>query len=732
MRKSGKKLFVWWLTLAMLFTAIPSAVLPAHASVKLPTDIAGHWAKNAVTQWITKEMGSGYPDGTFKPDKAVTRAEFASMANKVFGIASEGETTFSDCKKGTWYYKDIAGAYTKGYISGYKGGSVRPTQAITRQEAAVMLAKLLNLQTDKSSNFSDSSQLSAWAVGAASAVADAGIMQGYSDGSFRGDKAISRAEAVVALSKAVGINSASDQKASATDVIYDKSGTYGGDSLAKTYAGNVTIASEGIILKNAVVKGDLIIDKKVGDGNARIENVKVEGSIYVNGGGQNSVYFVDVTSGKVYVARDDGPVRVVVSGTTDIAEIVAKSTVKVEENDLKNSDGIKNVTVEKGENGAFTVDLSGVKAESVSVKVDGVTVKTDASTKITTFTAESKVAITGQGTIGKLEAKAGGITYEKAPTKTETASGVSSPSQAAGNTASSSSGHGGGGSSVTPAVGAKAMADVAVGAGLLSNLKTVTIKSVTGITGALAYKLGSSSVVNQLSSPAYYATSDASVMIYILDNQGDTLANGTLAVSEAKTSVSFDLTPKVIGPTAIADVVAGSGALTNFKTISLKSANGITGAVNYKVGSSAVINRIGNYVYYVTNDATVPISILDGQNNVIATGILPVSGTKAAAAFDLTRKTVVLAATADVLVGAGPLSNLKAITVQSISGIAGAKYRIGNSSVINQTGSVIYCVTDDSNVTIYILDSQGKVAASGVLLVSEGKNAVNIALTSIK
>ena len=451
MKKVIKKIMVGLLAFTMMLTAIPTAVLPAQADTTMPKDLAGHWARAAIETWVTNGMGSGYPDGTFRPDRSVTRAEFAIMANKAFGITPGGKATFSDCKTTDWYYNDIAAAYNNGYISGYKGGSVKPVKPITRQEAAVMLAKLLNLATNDKAKFSDASHIPAWASGSAAAVAAAGVMKGYPDGSFHGSKNITRAEAVVAFSKAINIGSTPVvvPPTSSNDVIYDKSGTYGGDSVTnKTYAANVTIASDGITLKNAVVKGDLIIDKKVGEGDAHLENVKVEGSIKVNGGGTNSVYFVDVTTGKVYVSKDSGSVRIVVSGTSDIGNMIASSTVKFEEQNLNNSKGIEEVTIEKGVNGTFTVDLSGVKVDTVQVNSSDATIKTDATTTIGTLTAEAKVAITGQGTIDKLDAQASGITYEKAPTTIQTATGVDKPTKGS-PTSSSSSGGGGSGSSTT-------------------------------------------------------------------------------------------------------------------------------------------------------------------------------------------------------------------------------------------------------------------------------------------
>ena len=198
-----KKFLVGLLTWTVFFSSVPLTLLPARAS-SVPSDLNGHWAKPVIMQWVAFGLGSGYPDGTFKPDKPVTRAEFAIMANKTFGITSGGEATFTDCDASKWYYNDLAAAFNRGYITGYKDGTVKPTTPITRQEAALMLAKLLHLQSSTAAQFTDSAQLPVWAAGSAAAIANAGVMKGYPDGSFRGSQVISRAEAVVALMKASG------------------------------------------------------------------------------------------------------------------------------------------------------------------------------------------------------------------------------------------------------------------------------------------------------------------------------------------------------------------------------------------------------------------------------------------------------------------------------------------------------------------------------------------------
>ena len=62
----------------------------------MPNDIGGHWAQSTITQWTSKGYISGYPDGTFKPDNSITRAEFVVLVNKAMGYTKKGNAYFKD------------------------------------------------------------------------------------------------------------------------------------------------------------------------------------------------------------------------------------------------------------------------------------------------------------------------------------------------------------------------------------------------------------------------------------------------------------------------------------------------------------------------------------------------------------------------------------------------------------------------------------------------------------
>ena len=108
-------------------------------------DIAGHWAESSIESAIREGFVNGYPDGTFKPDHAVTRAEFAVMLARALKLEGEGvPLDFQDHETiGAWAEQAIAQAVGAGIVSGYADGTFRADTPITRVEMAVMLARAI-------------------------------------------------------------------------------------------------------------------------------------------------------------------------------------------------------------------------------------------------------------------------------------------------------------------------------------------------------------------------------------------------------------------------------------------------------------------------------------------------------------------------------------------------------------------------------------------------------------
>jgi len=81
------------------------------------SDISGHWAEETILDWQDRGIISGYPDGTFKPDDAVNRAELAKILALAFDLNGESELTYSDTPETDWYYEYLK--YSAKYIPVY-------------------------------------------------------------------------------------------------------------------------------------------------------------------------------------------------------------------------------------------------------------------------------------------------------------------------------------------------------------------------------------------------------------------------------------------------------------------------------------------------------------------------------------------------------------------------------------------------------------------------------------
>src|SRR5450756_608903 len=181
------------------------SLMPANTFAFQATDISGHWAQVKIQSWIDKGLIKGYPDGTFKPDQDITRAEFMALVNRAFGYTAVAPITYTDVKAGSWYAPEVAKAQAAGYITGYPDGTMKPENPITREEVATIVARIKNLTSDANAadKYTDASKIGSWSKGQVGAVTSAKIMQGYPDGSFMPQGLITRAEVVEALDNAL-------------------------------------------------------------------------------------------------------------------------------------------------------------------------------------------------------------------------------------------------------------------------------------------------------------------------------------------------------------------------------------------------------------------------------------------------------------------------------------------------------------------------------------------------
>lgn len=152
------------------------------------TDISGHWAQQAIENLSQRGILTGYPNGTFRPEGQITRAEFAAMLVKAMNLDNQfvpQGTRFVDVPTTFWGYRPIEIVAAKGYVSGYPGGYFRPYQNISKAEALSILVNAANVplpspeEADRILNATqDGALVPQWAQRAVAAAVQSGIFTG--------------------------------------------------------------------------------------------------------------------------------------------------------------------------------------------------------------------------------------------------------------------------------------------------------------------------------------------------------------------------------------------------------------------------------------------------------------------------------------------------------------------------------------------------------------------------
>lgn len=163
---------VVFLTLGLATGAIvsllPSTSSPVSAAPNADgnfPDTANHWAQPFIQSLAEKKIITGYPDNTYKPNRPVNRDEYAAIIRKAFNQKRERRIpnpsiTYKDVPTGYWAASAIEEAYESGFMNGYPGGYFRPNQGISRAEALVSLSKNLDLRRATATSTSNQTAIS--------------------------------------------------------------------------------------------------------------------------------------------------------------------------------------------------------------------------------------------------------------------------------------------------------------------------------------------------------------------------------------------------------------------------------------------------------------------------------------------------------------------------------------------------------------------------------------------
>ncbi len=402
----GRKILAIVVALVMVFGTFSMAFAATEsdttaATVVSFTDVTDHWGAAAISKWAGYGIINGY-EGLFRPNDSITRGEMAVILDNMMDYQETAKNTFTDLKTGQFYTEAVLKANAAGIIKG-DGSAVRPTDKITKEEAAVMMSRAFAVADGSSTALLDASAISSWAKDAVSGMEAKSYVSGY-QGNFNPKSNITRAEVVTMINNIV-------------KAYYTAKGTY-----TDNVDGTAVIKVSDVTLKGVTVTGNLIVAEGVGKGNAYLDSVTVKGDTVVRGGGENSVHITGKSNiAKVVIEKVGDKLRVVIDDGISVSdvevaageEIVITGTVGTV--DVQASNATVYATAAEIKTASITGDNSKIIIGAKSA-VDSVTVASAANnTKIETekgavvkaITASAEVSVSGTGTVTKVTLKKG-------------------------------------------------------------------------------------------------------------------------------------------------------------------------------------------------------------------------------------------------------------------------------------------------------------------------------------
>lgn len=187
---------------------LKDAIAGKNGNVPAPAlkDIADLWSTRTISAFLKLKIINGYADGTFRPDKTITRGEFAAVVAKAFGLAKKSGASLQLSDVNThWAQEAIAVLASNGIIAGYPDGTFKPAREISRSEIIMILSRIVNFNSaapvKAGITFSDTAD--SWNKDQIARAAQIGLINGKGNGKFAPAQSSTRAEALTIVMNAL-------------------------------------------------------------------------------------------------------------------------------------------------------------------------------------------------------------------------------------------------------------------------------------------------------------------------------------------------------------------------------------------------------------------------------------------------------------------------------------------------------------------------------------------------
>lgn len=384
-----------------------------------------HWAEPYLINLYEKGIMRGDQYGNMDPNRNITRAEFVSMINRSFGYNEFNKTksSFRDVTGLEWYADDIAIAYQQGYFVGSGKNMAGPNDSLTREQAVALLCRTLKIPEvpGENMNFVDSRSFPNWSSGAINAASQKGIISGYADNTFRPSNNITRGEAAKIFNDAIGELLSSPTTTTLGVVPGNVTITSSGVTLADTTIQGDLYITDGvgtgyINLQNVTVLGQVIVSG-CGESNEGEASIILKNSTV-------SDLIIDGPEDKIITMRAEGSTRIVntlvrsdayieddASGDSGFDLITQQGG---EETQLHLAGEFNRVIVKNPESD-FALNRGFISELTIDEDAPDSTVWIDEDAYVETLNLDVGTEVYGEGDIGTANINAADVTIEQLP-----------------------------------------------------------------------------------------------------------------------------------------------------------------------------------------------------------------------------------------------------------------------------------------------------------------------------